>query len=133
VPTLNIDLAPWLLTVTMTDQPPTEIVAEPSEQARETSLDSPVPLSFPAILRNPGVASRYAHLQESTIKANAPVQRSKKSKVNDNEGKRWVRRKENGWCLGLTGSQLDLTLLQPSSSGIHISSLQLRRTLSCPL
>ncbi|KAK7472633.1 hypothetical protein VKT23_000746 [Stygiomarasmius scandens] len=84
----------------MSDQPPTEIVADPSEQARETSLDSPVPLSFPALLRNPGVASRYAHLQESTTKANAPVQRSKKSKVNDNEGKRWVRRKENAQFIG---------------------------------
>ncbi|THU95368.1 hypothetical protein K435DRAFT_755853 [Dendrothele bispora CBS 962.96] len=79
----------------MGDQP-TETHSNLSEQpAQNPALDNPIPLSFPAILRNPGVPSRYAHLQELKTKANAPSQKTRKSRVNDNEGRRWVRRKEN--------------------------------------
>ncbi|KAK7035503.1 hypothetical protein VNI00_011796 [Paramarasmius palmivorus] len=63
---------------------------QPSQSG--SSLDTPVPLSFPSILRNPGVAERFAHLREVT----KPSPRTfKKTKRDDNEGKRWVRRKEN--------------------------------------
>ncbi|KAI9455441.1 hypothetical protein BJY52DRAFT_1121937 [Lactarius psammicola] len=56
----------------------------------------PVPLSFPSILRNPALTSRYAHLVETTgLSAPAPVQVKKVWRRNDNEGKRWVRRREN--------------------------------------
>lgn len=56
----------------------------------------PVPLSFPSILRNLGIISRYAHLGETTgPSAPAPVQAKKVWRRNDNEGKRWVRRREN--------------------------------------
>ena len=57
----------------------------------------PVPLSFPSILRHRGLTSRYAHLVESTgPPVPAPAQAKKVWRRNDNEGKRWVRRRENG-------------------------------------
>jgi hypothetical protein len=58
----------------------------------------PVPLSFPSILRNPGLTSRFAHLVEPTQLSPDPssVQSKKVWRRNDNEGKRWVRRRENG-------------------------------------
>ena len=48
-----------------------------------------VPMSFPSILRNSGLTGRYAHLVD-------PVQPKKVWRRNDNDGKRWVRRRENG-------------------------------------
>lgn len=60
---------------------------------------SPVPLSFPAILRNPGLSDRYAHLKpvkERPPPSGAIKITSKKGRRGDNEGKRWIRRKENG-------------------------------------
>ena len=58
----------------------------------------PVPLSFPAVLRNPGLNSRFAHLHcggdSEGRPAPAPV--SNPARREDREGKRWVRRKENG-------------------------------------
>ena len=57
----------------------------------------PVPLSFPSILRHPGLTSRYAHLVNSTGPLVPPPGQTKKVwRRNDNEGKRWVRRRENG-------------------------------------
>lgn len=69
--------------------------ANPSSiSALSPSTDSkdkgPVPMSFPSILRNSGLTSRYAHFVD-------PAQPHKKVlRRNDNEGKRWVRRRENG-------------------------------------
>jgi hypothetical protein len=59
----------------------------------------PVPMSFPAILRAPKLADRFAHLRlvnasdEPTSDAARLV--VKKDKREDREGKRWIRRKEN--------------------------------------
>lgn len=70
--------------------------AAPSPPAQEAPV-----LSFPAILRNPGLKSRYAHLTDET----EPLKRSKTPKSSsasirknrkENDGKRWVRRKDNG-------------------------------------
>ena len=61
-----------------------------------TENGGPVPLSFPSILRNPGLTSRYAHLVEKKGPPPAPVQPKKAWRRYDNEGKRWVRRRENG-------------------------------------
>lgn len=68
-----------------------------------TSVDKvvgPVPMSFPAILRAPGLADRYAHLRVAVDRAQivAPSV-PKKNKRDDKEGRRWIRRKENGLCL----------------------------------
>jgi hypothetical protein len=59
---------------------------------------SPVPLSFPAVLRHPGLSDRYAHLHKDRLSdaggsANIKL---KTARRHDNEGKRWIRRKENG-------------------------------------
>jgi hypothetical protein len=57
--------------------------------------DGPVPLSFPAILRNPKLADRYAHLHDRS--GAAPPQASiSKARRDEHEGKRWIRRRENG-------------------------------------
>ena len=66
------------------------------------SVDSGTPvLSFPAILRNPGLNNRYAHLHGgpragNTPKYQQPPLSSSKKHRDQNEGKRWVRRKDNG-------------------------------------
>lgn len=64
-----------------------------------TEDKGPVALSFPSILRNPGLTSRYAHLVQPTGPPSAPIQPKKVWRRNDNEGKRWVRRLENGASL----------------------------------
>lgn len=66
--------------------------------------EAPIPLSFPAILRNPLLSDRYAHLRPSGARASAHGNigstgvkaNLKKGRRDDNEGKRWIRRKENG-------------------------------------
>ena len=52
-----------------------------------------VPLSFPAILRNPKLTDRFAHLHVSPPQSHQP--RVNKDRP-EPEGKRWVRRRENG-------------------------------------
>lgn len=60
-----------------------------------SSLDGPVPLSFPSILRNPKLADRYAYLRKSDGDV-SPAKAARRKTKSDNEGRRWVRRKENG-------------------------------------
>ncbi|KAL0570512.1 hypothetical protein V5O48_011458, partial [Marasmius crinis-equi] len=75
---------------------------QPPQPQPQASLDAPVQLSFPAILRNPGVSSRYAHLHDSRYKP-APSTTSrvpKKTRRDENGGRRWVRRKENAQFVG---------------------------------
>ena len=60
----------------------------------------PVPMSFPAILRVPKLTDRLAHLRLAN-ESEGPTSDTvrlvvKKDKREDREGKRWVRRKENG-------------------------------------
>ena len=58
-------------------------------------VDSSVPvLSFPAILRNPGLNSRFAHL--GSAQANQRHTQLKTHLKEQLEGKRWIRRKDNG-------------------------------------
>ena len=76
-----------------------ETVAITNVPESEPKLENtgPVPLSFPSILRHRGLTSRYAHLIDSTgPPAPAATQAKKVLRRNDNEGKRWVRRRENG-------------------------------------
>ncbi|KAJ3505798.1 hypothetical protein NLJ89_g7227 [Agrocybe chaxingu] len=66
--------------------------------------DTEVVLSFPAILRNPGLKDRYGYLHTATgtpgtpPKSQSPV--FKKQRRNQNEGKRWVRRNDNARFVG---------------------------------
>jgi hypothetical protein len=61
-------------------------VLSPSTDSKDKG---PVSMSFPSILRNSGLTSRYAHVVD-------PVQPKTIWRRNDNDGKRWVRRRENG-------------------------------------
>ncbi|KAJ7218116.1 hypothetical protein GGX14DRAFT_599781, partial [Mycena pura] len=63
----------------------------------------PIPLSFPAILRNPGLPSSYAYLTHSAEKPKPVVSKKHKTwRRDDNGGKRWIRRKENATFSGNT-------------------------------
>lgn len=59
-----------------------------------------IPMSFPAILRHPGLSDRHTHLYSpSSTSVPGVAKPYKKTKRNDNEGKRWVRRRDNGWYI----------------------------------
>ena len=73
----------------------------------------PVPLSFPAILRNPGLSDRFADPPQS-------LQRRAKKDRPEPEGKRWARRRENG-APHRTPSPPRLTHPQPGSRTTHTS------------
>lgn len=73
--------------------------AEQSQNTTTTTDTGPVPLSFPAILRNPNLSDRYAHLRPASLDREAASRsQSKRARKDRNvlEGKRWVRRQENG-------------------------------------
>lgn len=60
------------------------------------ATDSPV-LSFPAVLRNPGLVSRLAQIQATTNDYVPTTHIGLNSSRRDqHEGKRWIRRKDNG-------------------------------------
>ncbi|KDQ21853.1 hypothetical protein BOTBODRAFT_73421, partial [Botryobasidium botryosum FD-172 SS1] len=54
----------------------------------------PVPMSFPAILRNPKLSNRFAHLQEHKQRPSGSPG-AVRNAGNAKEGKRWVRRLDN--------------------------------------
>jgi hypothetical protein len=99
---------------TVQDNLPTVTVAEDQ---------GPVPLSFPSILRNPGLTSRFAHLVEPTqLPPDLSLVQSKKVwRRNDNEGKRWVRRRENGAYSSSYPHPRGSTNVQLTSRTIHTS------------
>lgn len=66
----------------------------PGKTETQVPNDSPVPLSFPAILRNPKLADRYAYLRERPP-ATPPKTSISKARRDEHEGKRWIRRREN--------------------------------------
>lgn len=77
-----------------------EIVETQAPIAATDSQAAPV-LSFPAILRNPGITSRFAHLTSETregqrSKPSRSASASLKKHRRENDGKRWIRRKDNG-------------------------------------
>ncbi|KAJ3803186.1 hypothetical protein GGU11DRAFT_174763 [Lentinula aff. detonsa] len=76
---------------------PVSVIADQQPKPLDAAplLDAPVPLSFPSILRNPGIKDRYAYLYDAKPRSSSSPTTYKKNKRDDNEGKRWVRRKEN--------------------------------------
>ncbi|KAH9935680.1 uncharacterized protein B0H18DRAFT_869033 [Fomitopsis serialis] len=78
-------------------------------------------MSFPAVLRNPGIADRFAHLHRSDSShlrgSSAAPAAPKKNKRDEKEGKRWVRRKENARFAGnahiVLPSKRDYALVAP--------------------
>ncbi|KAF8554165.1 hypothetical protein OG21DRAFT_1462970 [Imleria badia] len=106
----------------------------PDEQV--TSHDAgPVPLSFPAILRNPKLPDRFAHLQVSEDPSH---QRRTKKDRPEPEGKRWVRRRENARFTHnphvILPSTADLAhpLQLPSSTFPHPLPTYLPRSITVP-
>lgn len=65
-----------------------------SDVSSQVPDDGPVPLSFPAILRNPKLVDRYAHLRERSVAA-PPKASISKARRDEHEGKRWIRRRGN--------------------------------------
>ncbi|KAJ6609860.1 hypothetical protein B0H10DRAFT_1812665 [Mycena sp. CBHHK59/15] len=91
---------------------------------------SSVPLSFPSILRNPGINSRYAHLSDSLQeKRSKPAVPRKNNplKRDDNEGKRWLRRKENARFSG------NAHIVPPTKNDYLSPPPQIRTTFPEPL
>lgn len=82
----------------MVDEEPETTNSPPAEAnaASSSTLINPVPMSFPAILRNKAVNSRFAHLRMPSGMDSAPVQSVRKRSRDDKLGKRWIRRKDNG-------------------------------------
>lgn len=60
------------------------------------SLDPSLTMSFPAVLRNPGLINRYAHLLVAADTAKGRSRKAGGSYVREKEGKRRIRRRENG-------------------------------------
>lgn len=56
----------------------------------------PIPMSFPAVLRNPKLADRFAHLRIASSVGELTPLKIQKNNREDREGKRWIRRKDNG-------------------------------------
>ncbi|KZV76500.1 hypothetical protein PENSPDRAFT_722673 [Peniophora sp. CONT] len=89
---------------------------------KPAQTDGPVPLSFPAFLRNPALQSRFAQLSDSgTYRAkSAPAVAKRTVRRDENDGKRWVRRKENSRFEGnphvVAPTKRDLTLTHPAKA-----------------
>lgn len=83
-----------------------DAIAEPPTIASTVPpVQGPPVLSFPAILRNPGLKSRFAHLTGETeplkrVKVSKASSPSLKKNRKENDGKRWVRRKDNAQFVG---------------------------------
>ncbi|KAG5647066.1 hypothetical protein DXG03_001436 [Asterophora parasitica] len=75
------------------------------------------PLSFPAILWNPGMSSRFAHLQSQQQPQAVPAAIKKLKR--EHEGKRWLRRKDNARFTGnphiVTATKRDYILPTPQA------------------
>ncbi|TFK90035.1 hypothetical protein K466DRAFT_485508 [Polyporus arcularius HHB13444] len=76
-------------------------------------------MSFPAILRNPGLSDRFAHLRVRTQSSATPSPAAvKRNRRDEKEGKRWVRRKENARFVGnahiVAPSRKDFSIPAPS-------------------
>jgi hypothetical protein len=67
------------------------------------TLDSSPTMSFPAILRNPGLPNRYAHLLTPVDTPKGRNRKAEGSYVREKEGKRRIRRRENGAVYRLPG------------------------------
>ncbi|KAJ7783074.1 hypothetical protein B0H16DRAFT_1403477 [Mycena metata] len=96
------------------------------------SLDdpAPLPLSFPSILRNPGIASRLAYLSDSVQESSKPIvpKKHKKTSRTENEGSRWIRRKENARFTG------NVHIVQPAKRDyLPPTGPQIRSTFPEPL
>lgn len=76
---------------------PSSDVHDPTHTSEPAASNrGPIPMSFPAVLRTAGLTDRYAHLRVPSAVGLSPPARSRMPKRDENEGKRWIRRRENG-------------------------------------
>jgi len=105
--------------------------------------DGPVPLSFPAILRNPKLADRFSHLHERPAAVH-PKTSPSKARRDVHEGKRWIRRRENGvfciavcadhfWCSFNSQPSLRITPISYYLRAMIIPCQSLRSRLPFPI
>ncbi|KAK0212917.1 hypothetical protein DFS33DRAFT_1285488 [Desarmillaria ectypa] len=102
----------------------------------------PIPLSFPSILRNRGLTDRYSHLHTSrpspstSLSTSYPLKKGRRR--NDNDGKRWIKRKENARFVGnpyiISATKKDYVLDPPSNKTTFPEPLPpyLSRTVKAP-
>ncbi|OSD06766.1 hypothetical protein PYCCODRAFT_1422348 [Trametes coccinea BRFM310] len=85
-------------------------------------------MSFPAILRNPGLSDRFAHLRvSSSTERTSPSLSARRNKRDEKEGKRWVRRKENARFVG------NAHIVAPSRKDYAVPTPSGRTTFPQPL
>ncbi|KAA1473985.1 hypothetical protein DENSPDRAFT_840528 [Dentipellis sp. KUC8613] len=93
-------MASEILSTAQVQDSPSE-TKETSPSTNPSAAAQAVPLSFPAILRHAGLNNRFAHLLSDRPPAHPASSAAKKaSRRDDNEGKRWIRRKENARFTG---------------------------------
>ncbi|KAG6855745.1 hypothetical protein H0H87_011355 [Tephrocybe sp. NHM501043] len=80
-------------------------------------METPPAMSFPAILRNPGIPDRFAYLQAKPFELQSPPVAARK--VREHEGKRWIRRKDNARFTGnphiVAATKRDYTVQAPQT------------------
>lgn len=118
---INIDNA---TANTVINAPAVPVVAATATTATVVADNGPVPMSFPALLRSSGLGDRFAHLRsgfggQAESSGGSTTSKKAKNKRDDNEGKRWVRRKENARFVGnphiVTATKKDFALPSPSA------------------
>ncbi|TFK26541.1 hypothetical protein FA15DRAFT_279104, partial [Coprinopsis marcescibilis] len=101
-----------------------QVISSPTSHTAAPAVSQTAPiLSFPAILRNPGLTSRFAHLTGETLeraersKVKNVSSALKKHRRDQNDGKRWIRRKDNAQFAGnphvVAASKKDYTVPVP--------------------
>ncbi|KAG6920227.1 hypothetical protein DXG01_004996 [Tephrocybe rancida] len=82
-------------------------------------MEAPPPLSFPAILRNPGISGRFAHLQTNPAHPQPAASPAARKLNREHEGKRWIRRKDNARFTGnphiVAATKRDYSLQTPQT------------------
>ena len=107
-----------------------EIDHSKTETTHTSGTMNPIPMSFPAVLRNMRLSDRYMHLangpKEGVTDETEGAQLRKKRAREDREGKRWVRRKENSRFTGnahiIAPTSRDLFVEPPSARSTFVSS-----------
>ncbi|PAV18746.1 hypothetical protein PNOK_0558900 [Pyrrhoderma noxium] len=104
-----------------------------SNSVEVQAMPTPVPMSFPAILRNSKLSDRYSYLRESEtiIRDDTPSNNlvPKRKTREDKEGKRWVRRRENA---RFTGNPY-VVFARPGSRDMQIDLPTAKNTFPEPL
>lgn len=110
---------PWPVSPQNILSVPPEVQDENEDPGQAVAADNgPVPLSFPSLLRNPGISDHFGHLAPTKAHSTVPTI-VKKNRRDDKEGKRWVRRRENARFVGnphVVQATIKDYILQPTTA-----------------